>query len=151
MLGKFCCKNYLEIAEFVGLKAKASHFVMDLHQRKEVLTEYQAGLNIRKRVMKLKFLAGDVVCQDVDIRTVSGEFNKLNYIEEKEDAEYDIFDNDMSWLDITDFQDAFFINPENYLPKIKIMPFAFSPQFAYQKRASYGDKYQVRILKLTSQ
>ncbi|CAI4048623.1 hypothetical protein SUVZ_12G4760 [Saccharomyces uvarum] len=136
-------KKYLEVAEFVGLKAKASHFVMDLHQRKEVLTEYQAELNIRKRVMKLKFLAGDVVCQDVDIRTVSGEFNKLNYIEEKEDAEYNIFDNDMSWLDITDFQDAFFINPENYLPKIKIMPFAFSPQFAYQKRASYGDKYQV--------
>ena len=136
-------KNYLEVAEFAGLKAKSSHFIMDLHQRKEVLTEYQAGLNVRRRVMKLKFLAGDVVCQDVDIRTVSGEFSKLNYIEEKEDAEYDIFDNDISWLDITDFQDAFFINPDNYLPKIKIMPFAFSPQFAYQKRASYGDKYQV--------
>ncbi|CAI4047253.1 Fmp27p SKDI_12G4820 [Saccharomyces kudriavzevii IFO 1802] len=136
-------KNYSKIAEFIGLKAKASHFVMDLHQRKEVLTEYQAGLNIRRRVMKLKFLAGDVVCQDVDVRTASGEFTKLNYIEEKEDAEYDIFDNDMSWLDITDFQDAFFINPENYVPRIKIMPFGFSPQFAYQKRASYADKYQV--------
>ncbi|CCD24333.1 Fmp27p NDAI_0D00190 [Naumovozyma dairenensis CBS 421] len=136
-------KNYSDSVEFAGLKAKASHFKMDLHQRKELVTEYQEMLDVTKRVKKLKFLEADIIVNNIDVRTLHGMFRKLNYIEEKEDAEYHIFDNDMRWLDIMDFQEAFFVDVNNYFPVIEINPMLYAPGFMYKKRASYGDKYQV--------
>lgn len=136
-------KNDFETVEFAGLKAKVGQFVMDLHQRKEVVTEYKKKLNVTKRVKKLKFLSADILTHRIDIRTVHGIFHKLNFIEEKAHAKYDIFDNDMSWLDISDFQEAFYIDVSNYVPNVDIRPLLFAPEFVYKKRANYGDKYQL--------
>lgn len=135
--------NHLDAAEFAGLKAKAEHFVMDLHQRKEVMLEYQEQLDKTKKVMRLKFLEGDVSTLGIDIRAIEATLKRLKYVEEKEDANFDIFDDDMGWYDITDFKEAYFVDVDDYVPHVKIRPLLFSPQFVYQKRASYGDKFQV--------
>lgn len=140
---KIMKKSYLSEVEFSGLKAKVSKFSMDLHQRKEVLTEYQKELDIRKKVTKMVFLEGDVTLENIDVRTIEGKLTRLNYIEEREDAQYHISDNDMTWLDLSDFQDAFFINVDSYLPHVTINPLLFAPKFYYKKQVNYGDKYQL--------
>ncbi|CCK70267.1 Fmp27p KNAG_0D05290 [Huiozyma naganishii CBS 8797] len=136
-------KCYLDFVEFVGTKTKTKRFTMDLHQRKELVTEYNPELDIRKRVKKMKFLEGEVEMDDIDIRTIHGKFGKLAYVEQKEDAHYDIFDNDLTWLDLTDFQEPFFVDVDKYLPSVEIKPFFHAPNFIYQKRSSYGDKFQL--------
>ncbi|CAL9734019.1 protein Fmp27p, mitochondrial [Monosporozyma servazzii] len=136
-------RNFLSSIEFAGIKGKTDKFVMDLHQRKELLTTYNATLDIRKRVKKLKFNEGKVLMKNIDVRTVHGKFRRLQYVEEREDAKYEIFDNDMSWIDITDFQEPHFVDIYKYLPHIFIRPFMFAPNFMYEKQASFGDNYQL--------
>lgn len=136
-------QKYFDTAEFAGLKAKASHFVMDLHQRKEVLLEYQEELEKTKRVMRLKFLEAEVSVFEIDLRTVYAKLNRVDYVEEKSDSKFDIFDDDMSWYDITDFKESNYIDVENYVPDVRIKPMLYSPQFIYIKHALYGDKFQV--------
>lgn len=136
-------KGSFESADFAGLKSKASQFVMDLHQRKEVLLEYQEELEKTKRVMRLKFLEAQISVFGIDLRTVDATLNRLRYQEEKSESKFDIFDNDMSWFDITDFKETNYLDVNNYIPTIAIKPLLHSPQFIYIKRASYGDKFQV--------
>ncbi|KAK5960340.1 Fmp27p PWA37_002414 [Arxiozyma heterogenica] len=136
-------KNFLSSIEYVGLKGKTGQFVMDLHQRKELLTTYNPTLGVRKRIKKLKFHEGKIIMNNIDVRTVHGKFRRLQYIEEKEDAKYDIFDNDMAWIDLTDFQEPFFVDIYKYLPYIYVRPFVFAPNFMYDKSASFGDSYQL--------
>ena len=136
-------KNFLSSIEYVGLKGKTGKFLMDLHQRKELLTTYNPTLDVRKRVKKLKFHEGKIIMNDIDVRTVHGKFRRLQYTEEREDAKYDIFDNDMAWIDLTDFQEPFFVDIYKYLPYIYVRPFVFAPNFMYEKFASFGDSYQL--------
>lgn len=129
--------------EFIGLKAKTEHFVMDLHQRKEVLNEHKEELGITKKTSRLKFNEGDVSTFGIDIRTVDATFKKNIFMKERPDAVYNIFDNDMRWYDVTDFSELNFDSLENDVPKINIGPLLYSPKFVYRKKASYGDKYQI--------
>ncbi|CCH63022.1 hypothetical protein TBLA_0J00220 [Henningerozyma blattae CBS 6284] len=135
-------RNYLEVTEFAGVKAKVARFVMDLHQRKEAVTTYNKELDQRKTYLQLKFLEGDFSMFGIDVRCLMAKFNKVKYMEEIGEGKFDIFDNDMSWYDPTDFNEAYFINVENYVPHVYISPLLYSPQFLYQKRASYGDDFQ---------
>lgn len=136
-------KNFLKYVEFAGIKAKTDRFLMDLHQRKEVLTEYNEKLDIRKKVKKMKFHVGDLRLTEIDIRTVNATLKRLEYVEQRDDAVYNIFDNDMTWFDSTDYKEAYFINPFNYLPTVNVSPLLYAPTFIYEKRASYGDKFQI--------
>lgn len=136
-------KNFLKYVEFAGIKAKTGHFLMDLHQRKEVLTEYHQKLDIRKKVKKMKFHMGDLRLSEIDIRTMNATLKRLEYIEQRDDAVYNIFDNDMTWFDPSDYKEAYFINPYNYLPVVNVHPLLYAPTFVYEKRAAYGDKFQI--------
>lgn len=136
-------KNFVEHVEFVGVKGRVDNFSLDLHQRKELLTQYNSILNIRKRVKKMKFLEGLAHLSKIDIRTISAQFTRLDYVEEREDAKYDICDNDMSWLDLADFEEVFFINTDNFLPHVCMRPLLYAPEFIYEKIASYHNKYQL--------
>lgn len=136
-------KSFLDVAEYAGVKARVDRFVMDLHQRKETFTEYQEELDRTKKVSAMKFLEGSVSTYDIDIRAMHGLFTALEYIEQREDAVYEIHDNNMQWIDLTDFQEAFYVDTDNYLPHIKVLPMLFANKFSYQKKASYGDKFQV--------
>lgn len=132
--------------EYVGLKAKTENFVMDLHQRKEVLHEYKQELDTTKKVTKLKFQEGDVSTFGIDIRTVQAQFKRRGLGDEKDVENYDIFDDDMTWYDPHDFDEFNFDSLENYVPSVKINPLLYSPKFVYRKQANYGDKYQVDVV-----
>ena len=142
-MGRFARTSHLEKVEFAGLKSKVSRFILDLHQRREVLTQHNYILGRTKRVKKLKFNEGDLVVYDIDVRIMHGLFEKLHYEEQRGKASFNISDNDKSWIDVSDFQETFFVDVGQYVPKIDINPLLFSPQFIYQKRASHGDKYQL--------
>ncbi|GAV53553.1 hypothetical protein ZYGR_0AK00550 [Zygosaccharomyces rouxii] len=136
-------KAQSDVQEFAGVKAKATKFVMDLHQRKEVLITFQEELNRTKQIMKLNFLGGEVLAKKLDIRTVQGNFKPMKIPGDKNSGVFEVFDNDMAWYDVTDFKEAYALGLENYIPHVRIKPFLYTPHFVYRKRASYGDKYQV--------
>lgn len=136
-------KSQSDNPEFAGVKAKATKFVMDLHQRKEVLITYQEELNRTKQIMKLNFLAGEVWTKKFDIRTVEGSFKPMTSQHDKKDAFFEVYDNDMAWYDVSDFNEAYSVDLENCVPKVRIQPLLYTPHFVYRKHASYGDKYQV--------
>ncbi|SCU89518.1 LAFA_0E18734g1_1 [Lachancea sp. 'fantastica'] len=129
--------------KFVGLKAKTEHFVMDLHQRKEVLHEFKQELNITKRVSKLMFHEGNVSNYDIDVRTVQAEFKNPGFVGQKPEPKFDIFDDDMSWFDSSDFDEVFSDRMEDKIPNLQMHSLVYSPKFVYRKHATYGDKYQV--------
>lgn len=136
-------KSYYENIEFAGIKAKVSHFIMDLHQRKEVMYEYKEALNVNKKVSLMKFLEGFISTDEIDIRTVHGKFKKSTFVEELSNAKFDIFDDDRTWYDLADFKEGFSISIESYIPDIVVKPLLLAPQFIYEKKANYGDKFQI--------
>lgn len=136
-------KSFLNTVEYGGIKARNDNFLLDLHQRKEVLTEYNQKLDIRKRVKKLKFHMGDLRLSGIDIRTINTTLKRIEYVEQRENTKFNIFDNDMSWFDLTDYREAYFINPFYYVPEVNVTPLLYSPKFIYKKRASYGDRFQI--------
>ncbi|SMN20999.1 similar to Saccharomyces cerevisiae YLR454W FMP27 Putative protein of unknown function [Maudiozyma saulgeensis] len=136
-------KSFLKLVQYAGIKCKTDNFLLDLHQRKEVLTEYNEKLDIRKKVKKMKFHVGDIRLHGIDIRTVNATLDRLEFVEQKDDGVYNIFDNDMTWFDQSDYREAYFINPFNYIPTIDVTALLYAPVFVYEKRATYGDKYQI--------
>lgn len=136
-------KNNGEAVEFAGLKAKAEKFVMDLHQRKEVMLKYQEGLDRTKKVMNLKFLEGDISTATIDIRAVEATFKNAKLDEETTESSIQIPDDDLSWYDPNDFEEADFIDIQNYVPDLRMMRLLYSSQFKYRRRASYGDQFQI--------
>ncbi|CCE64813.1 hypothetical protein TPHA_0I03120 [Tetrapisispora phaffii CBS 4417] len=135
--------SFYENIEYVGIKAKVSRFVMDLHQRKEVISEFREKLNEHKRVSRMKFLEGDFSSGTIDIRTIHAKFHKVTFIEDKQNYEFDLYEDDDNWVDISDFKEPFSISIDDYTPHVTIRPLLLAPQFVYQKRAKYGDKYQL--------
>lgn len=136
-------KSPPEYPEFAGVKAKATKFIMDLHQRKEVLIKYQEELDRTKQIMKLNFLEGEVWTKKFDIRTIEGSFKPIKSQNDKKGASFEVYDNDMAWYDVSDFNEAYSIDLENSVPNVRIKPFLYTPHFVYRKHASYGNKYQV--------
>ncbi|QLQ78618.1 hypothetical protein HG537_0A08650 [Torulaspora globosa] len=136
-------KNNRETIEFSGLKAKTENFVMDLHQRKEVMLKYQEGLDKTKKIMSLKLLEGDISTMELDIRAIEASFRLAKFIEEKAEAKLNIPDDDMNWYDLTDFKEVNFIDIEKYVPDLKMVRLLYARQFMYLRRAAYGDTFQV--------
>lgn len=130
-------------SKHVGLKAKTEHFVMDLHQRREVMHEHKPELNTTKKTSKLGFSEGDVSTFEIDVRTVQTEFKESVYGDDCTRSIFEIFDGDMTWFDITDYKEVLYGGFDNHIPQVHIDPLVYSPKFVYRKQASYGDKYQV--------
>ncbi|SCU94037.1 LANO_0E05490g1_1 [Lachancea nothofagi CBS 11611] len=132
------------VTSFVGLKAKSEHFVMDLHQRKEVLHEYKHELNTTKRISRLMLHEGYVSNFGIDVRTVQAQFKEATYADDQS-SHFDIFDDDMTWFDPSDYTEVFLDRMGDRIPSVSINSLVYSPKFVYRKHASYGDKYQVNF------
>ncbi|CAR24555.1 Fmp27p [Lachancea thermotolerans CBS 6340] len=128
--------------DFVGLKAKTEHFVMDLHQRREVMHEYKPVLETTKKNSKLAFNGGDVSTFEIDVRTVRAQFKESSSVD-RESSLFEISDDDMTWFDVADFKEVHCDSLEDRIPSVSIDSLVYSPKFVYRKHASYGDKYQV--------
>ncbi|SCU87415.1 LADA_0E03884g1_1 [Lachancea dasiensis] len=136
-------KSQKHSTNFVGLKAKSEHFMMDLHQRKEVLHEYKHELRTTKRISKLAFNEGYVSNIGIDVRTVQAQFAEAQSLEDSKESYFDVFDNDMTWFDPTDYKEVFLDSIQDRSYEVHINSLVYAPKFVYKKHSSYGDKYQV--------
>lgn len=147
---------------FTGLKARSSKVIIDLHQRKELLTYVNKKLNIENQIMHLKMNQAEISFQDTDIRLVNAIFadhsvqaNLAKYLQgnsltdsSSNDTEpsgnrylgwvngLDIHGDDFSWIDQSDFIELEQREVLSPYPKITVAPFCYSPKFTYVREFS---------------
>lgn len=139
----------------VGIKSRASNFVLDLHQRKELTYEHNPKLDVTKKIMRMGFNIGQVSMTDLDMRTMNGLFEldkDLNMARKRATGEktshnhhVEVFDGDKSWFDIRDFTEIGTSTLDGYKSSVQIHPLMFTPSFMYFKRNDHGDKFQINI------
>ncbi|CAH6720582.1 uncharacterized protein CLIB1444_04S03334 [[Candida] jaroonii] len=147
---------------FTGLKARSSKVIIDLHQRKELLTYVNKKLNIENQIMHLKMNQAEISFEDTDIRLVNAIFadhsvqaNLAKYLQgnsltdsSSNDTEpsgnrylgwvngLDIHGDDFSWIDQSDFIELEQREVLSPYPKITVAPFCYSPKFTYVREFS---------------
>ncbi|EAZ63310.2 mitochondrial protein, partial [Scheffersomyces stipitis CBS 6054] len=151
---------------FTGLKAKFAACSIDLHQRKEYVTYVNEKLNIHNKVQHLKMNQAEIQAEEADVRFLTAIFKDTSimgqlesYLDKKSVSiespttnsskfneatstfkgwidNVDVFDNDFSWVDPDDFVELEVREPLSPYPKIKIMPFCFTPKFSYVREFS---------------
>lgn len=148
---------------FTGLKAKTSNCVIDLHQRKELLTYVNRKLNIENQILHLKMNQAEISFEDTDIRLVNavfadksmqshlakylvgsfttdsssgetGDNSGNNYLKWIDNL--DVQGGDLSWINHEDFTELELREILSPYPKITIIPFCFSPRFSYVREFS---------------
>jgi len=139
----------------VGMKARASKFILDLHQRKELTFDHNPQLDVTKKIMKMGFNNGQVSMKDLDLRTVKGFFEldkDLNMARKRATGEktghnhnFEVFDGDETWFDIHDFTELGTSTLDGYKSMIHIHPLMFTPSFMYFKKNDHDDKFQINI------
>ncbi|KAH3679242.1 hypothetical protein WICPIJ_008660 [Wickerhamomyces pijperi] len=136
--------------ECVGLKGRASRLVLDLHQRKELVFDHNETLDITRKTMKNKFNLGMIEILDFDVRAIKAlfksstpfqDFSNSRYNPEKVD--FKTYDNDLNWLDLTDFNEIGIGSLHDFKAKVYAHALMKTPRFIYIKKNAYGDKYQV--------
>lgn len=140
-----------EKMDCVGLKGRASKFVLDLHQRKELTLDHNPTLGVTKKQLSTKFNIGKVDITELDVRALKGNFDldqdmmvspHTNADVSYERYKFEAFDNDFSWLDITDFIEIGQSPIAEYQGSVAAYPLMYTPRFLYFKHNSYGDEYQ---------
>lgn len=149
---------------FTGLKGRSSKCVIDLHQRKEVLTYINRKLNIENQILHLKMNQAEVSFDETDIRLVNAVFADKSVqshlakylagsITDSSSGETGDNGNYLKWIDNLDVEggDLSWINQEDFTelevreilspyPKITIIPFCFSPRFSYVREFSLQEE-----------
>ncbi|KAG7195095.1 uncharacterized protein KQ657_004211 [Scheffersomyces spartinae] len=143
---------------FTGLKGKSSKCVIDLHQRKELLTYVNEKLNIHSKSMHLKMNQGECEVDNADIRIVKATFSDrsleskmVSYFINESDTPLShnnsepnsrVFNNSHDWLNYYSASEFSWIDPDDFIelemnevlspyPKIKVLPFLNVPKFSY--------------------
>lgn len=137
--------------QFLGMRAKVSEFLVDLHQRKEERVDVHEDLARNQKVMKMNFNRAEVALTHIDLRMMYAEFYKDIYeqgdIHEKrsnrqnsKNCKYKVFDEDYQWFDDQDYIETFSPSIGGERIKMESYPFMFSEKFAFIRRTSYPDK-----------
>ncbi|KAI5965944.1 uncharacterized protein KGF55_001308 [Candida pseudojiufengensis] len=139
---------------FTGLKGKFKICEIDLHQAKELMTYVNKKLNRKTQVKHLKMNQAEINIEEADIRVLNALFHDqsisgklMSYLtgdlqssnsSTNSDApkfskwieSIDIPDGDYSWVDPEDFIELE-VEPLSPNPKIRILPFFYTPKFTY--------------------
>ncbi|CCH46576.1 hypothetical protein BN7_6169 [Wickerhamomyces ciferrii] len=139
----------------VGMKARASQFTLDLHQRKELSYEHNQQLGVTKKIMKMGFNSGSISMSDLDLRTIHGKFElnkdltmakrRASGYKMEDNHEVEVMDGDKSWFDIHDFTEIGTATLDGFKSKVMIHPLMYTPSFMYYKKNDHGDKYQINF------
>lgn len=143
---------------FTGLKGKSSKCVVDLHQRKELLTYVNDKLDIHSKSMHLKMNQGECEIDNADIRIVKATFSDksleskmVSYFMSDSDTPLThtasetsskTFHNSHDWLSNYSTSEFAWIDPDDFIelemnevlspyPRIKVLPFFSIPKFSY--------------------
>ncbi|GEQ69339.1 hypothetical protein JCM33374_g3010 [Metschnikowia sp. JCM 33374] len=122
--------------ECIGLRAKVGEFLVDLHQRKQEVLDIHEDLSRHKKIMKMKFNLGQVLLNNIDLRTVEAKFFRDLYNQTKREPYklpknfLKVFDDDENWFDMRDYEECF-SSFSGEVKSAKILPFLYSETFAY--------------------
>ncbi|ANB13200.1 hypothetical protein AWJ20_1482 [Sugiyamaella lignohabitans] len=146
-----------------GLKAKIDNFTMDLHQRRQPV-----GSAAQRWRMKMNL--GELDFKGTDLRVICAEFKEKSpevLLMEKNRAdaalannspvssitddsggpstipssgEFNISDNDYTWIDLDDFSEMGEIIPVNSAPKVSVLPLMYSPRWTYFRQTDHSDE-----------
>lgn len=137
--------------QFLGMRAKVSEFLVDLHQRKEERVDVHEDLARHKKVMKMNFNKAEVALSHIDLRMMYAEFYKDIYEQgntregnEKRrntgKCKYKVFDEDLQWFDDQDYIEAFAPSTGGERIRMESLPFLYSEKFAFIRQTNYSDK-----------
>lgn len=124
--------------EYVGVRAKVSNFMVDLHQRKEERISVREDLSRKLKVMKMVLNLGEIMLSNIDLRVIQAKFHQNVYGEEAEDPKsekfkLEIFDEDEQWFDWRDYDEAFSIPTRGRAQRVSILPMLYTDRFSYIK------------------
>ncbi|XYA02595.1 hypothetical protein QA089_005179 [Meyerozyma guilliermondii] len=149
---------------FTGLKGKCTSCTIDLHQRKETLQYINKKLNIDNKTMHLKMNEAEVEIQEADIRFINAQFKDkaisaylATYLDDSSlssptesksteggqsftswyaDFESSHDSSGPSWYDPDDLVELELHDTLSPYPKIRILPFLYTPKFSYIREFS---------------
>lgn len=122
-----------------GIRGKTNTFLVDLRQRKEKRILTKEGNSKNMAIMKMNFHIADVHLTGIDLRIINAMFAQNIYNaptrnsekEATEELKYHIFDKDMSWFDIEDYEEALLPSLANCKRTVHIYPLLYSDRFSY--------------------
>ncbi|KAK9469177.1 golgi-body localization protein domain-containing protein [Lipomyces arxii] len=145
----------------VGLKTRTESFMMDVHQRREITTYTDKGLNTERRRRNMKINEAEVDFHMADIRAVTATFkersaeelyNELNRAEGSEvdspnrstksamlSAKFKVPNNDLTWIDVDDLTELDSLVSSKNLTSVKVLPWLYTPRFTYYRRTEHPD------------
>lgn len=135
--------------QFLGMRAKVSEFLVDLHQRKEERVDIHEDLARHKKVMRMNFNKAEVLLAHIDLRMMYAEFYKdvyeqVNTIENTrkrsgQKCKYKVFDGDLQWFDDQDYMEAFAPSTGGSRTKMESLPFMYSEKFSFIRQTKNPD------------
>ena len=144
-----------DIVSATGLKMRLDSFMLDIHQRREEFLTQDRGRKTQSKTSGMKMHRAQIDLIAADIRaisasiagTTSDDLKKASapflVSQQGNDAldlsQFEIPDNDLSWIDMDDFVELDWILPSEANPETKIMPLAYSPRFTYFRQTDHGD------------
>ncbi|KAG4304727.1 hypothetical protein PORY_001780 [Pneumocystis oryctolagi] len=141
----------------IGIKSRITHFVLDVHQKKEERNVHLKQLNRIKKNTNIIIDNAAIDFTSTDLRVILSRFNQMdredsNAFEFDSQKNYDFkihfrknninhftYEDDFKWVDIDDFIDLDLDIPIKGGPVFKILPLAYIPQFSYFRETSYND------------
>ncbi|KAI9691998.1 MAG: hypothetical protein M1820_009616 [Bogoriella megaspora] len=152
-----------------GIKMRLNSFMLDLHQRREEFRMPVPGLNKQSRTSKMKINQTQLDFISADIRAVSATIRGTNTNdvvkapdevvasmaedippEAADMSQFNIPDNDFTWIDMDDFVELDWILPVQKHPETSILPLAFAPRFSYFRQTDHQHAKTANTEKLST-
>ncbi|KAH8801562.1 mitochondrial protein from FMP27-domain-containing protein [Xylogone sp. PMI_703] len=136
-----------------GIKMKLDSFMLDIHQRREEFPTQDKGRKTQGKTSGMKMNQAQLDLLSADIRAVSAriagptadDLRKASapalMTQDKAAADlsnFEIPDNDYSWVDMDDFVELDWVLPADVNPETKIMPLGYAPRFTYFRQTDRG-------------
>lgn len=137
-----------------GLKVRLDSFMLDLHQRRELVIPTVRGRSKQTKASVMKINRAHLDFISADCRAVSACIGgpNLNDVQNMPDdnvapdhqpaeavdlSKFTIPDQDFNWVDMDDFVELDWILPSESNPRTRILPLAYSPRFSYFRRTDH--------------
>jgi hypothetical protein len=142
-----------DVVSATGLKIRLDSFMLDIHQRREEFNTQDKGRKTQSKTTAMRIHKAQLDLLSADIRAVSAriagttsdDLRKTSNILDQNElgvtdlSNFEIPDNDYSWIDMDDFVELDWILPSESNPETKIMPLAYAPRFTYFRQTDHGD------------
>ncbi|PSS12956.1 hypothetical protein M430DRAFT_106096 [Amorphotheca resinae ATCC 22711] len=150
-------EDYAEdVVSATGLKMRLDSFMLDVHQRREEFHTQDRGKKTQGKTSSMKMHQAQLDLLSADIRAISAsiagttpeDLRKASaastLISQQELvptdlSQFEIPDNDFTWIDMDDFVELDWILPSEANPETKIIPLAYAPRFTYFRQTEHGD------------